>query len=196
MAMGASWPAFSSPTGTCASLQWTAARLCLRLLRERCLQPHDNSPARLRTLHASASAICPDPATDLVISHFFLDCLTEAELRALALRLANTLPAGARWLVSDFGLPAAPLLRPWARLYLKVLYTVFRGLTGLRVSRLPPISAALLDAGFVCIRHCEFAAGTLYTELWQLGEQRDGWNKIGATPAASASSTRRPQELQ
>jgi ubiquinone/menaquinone biosynthesis C-methylase UbiE len=137
----------------------------LHLLRQRCLRAAPN--ASLRTLHTSALALTPDPRTDLIVTHFFLDCLTQPELDLLALRLATPLYPGALWLVSDFAVPAQPLLRPLAALYIRILYLAFRLLTGLRVTHLPNPQSTLVDAGFHRLIRHEHLFGVLYTELWQ-----------------------------
>lgn len=141
----------------------------LRLLRERCLANGSLASYRLRTIKGSALEITASRDTDLVVSHFFLDCLSAPELAQLAQQLAHSLAPGARWLISDFAVPSNPLLRAFASAYIRGLYAVFRLLTGLRVSRLPPISEALHAAGFQRLKRRDFAAGMLYSEVWQLG---------------------------
>lgn len=145
----------------------------LHLLRTRCDALGAGARARLHTVQASALQIAASQraapwGADLVVSHFFLDCLSAADLRELVARLAAALERDALWLVSDFDVPRSAFLRPFARVYFGALYAGFRLLTGLQVSRLPPVTATLQHAGFVRLRRCEFAAGMLYTELWQL----------------------------
>jgi ubiquinone/menaquinone biosynthesis C-methylase UbiE len=135
----------------------------LYLLRQRCIQ----NISRLQTLQASALTIMPAHNTDLVVTHFFLDCLTQPEVDTLTQRLAAQLPAGALWLVSDFGQPHPRVLRPLAALYIRALYLAFRILTGLRVTHLPNPQAALQAAGFDRIARHELLCGLIYTEIWQ-----------------------------
>jgi SAM-dependent methyltransferase len=134
----------------------------LRLLRKRC----QFAANRLQTLQASALAVDAPPQTDLVVTHFFLDCLTQPELDALALRIAAQTAAQTLWLVSDFALPRSRLLRPAATLYIRSLYLAFRILTGLRVTHLPDPQSALAAAGFQRLTRHERCFGLLYTELW------------------------------
>ncbi len=131
------------------------------LLRRRCAP----AAARLHTIEADALTQTPPPATDLIVTHFFLDCLTQPQLNTLALHLAHATAPGTLWLLSDFRIPAGPI-RPLARAYIRSLYFAFRLLTSLRVTRLPDPAAALSAAGFERIAHHHFAAGILYTELW------------------------------
>jgi ubiquinone/menaquinone biosynthesis C-methylase UbiE len=158
----------SIPTLRALAVDTSAAML--HLLRQRC-RNFTSSPkpgaARLRTLRASALTLSPEPTTDLIVTHFFLDCLTQPEVDALALRLAAPLQPGALWLLSDFALPPSPILRPLAALYLRALYFAFRILTGLRVTHLPDPQRALAAAGFERIARRQFLFGLLYTELWR-----------------------------
>jgi ubiquinone/menaquinone biosynthesis C-methylase UbiE len=133
----------------------------LRLLRERC-------PAeRLRVVQGSALDVEVAAGTDLVVTHFFLDCFRQDEVHGLALRLATQVERGAWWVVSDFGVPRVRWLRPFAALYVRALYLAFRVLTGLRVTRLPDPQRALTGAGFSLVARHERLVGLIYTELWQ-----------------------------
>jgi len=135
----------------------------LTLLRRRCAP----NATRLQTLHLSALTVTPAPDTDLIVTHFFLDCLTQPELNHLTHRLAAQLQPGTLWLLSDFAVPTSGPLRPIAALYIRALYLAFRILTGLRITRLPDPQSALSQAGFTRIAHHNRLAGLLYTELWQ-----------------------------
>ena len=136
----------------------------LHLLRHRC-QPYIE---RIRTLQASALTITPPPDTDLIVTHFFLDCLTQPELDTFTQTIAVHTAPGTLWLLSDFDLPSNPFLRPFAALYIRFLYFAFRILTGLRVTRLPDPQSALAAAGFTRLARHEFLCGLVYTEIWQL----------------------------
>ena len=135
----------------------------LHLLRQRC-QPHVN---RLETLQASALTITPPRDTDLITTHFFLDCLTQPELNTLTQTIAAQTAPGTLWLLSDFGPPHPRLLRPFAALYIRALYLAFRILTGLRVTHLPNPQSALTAAGFDRIARHDLLHGLLYTEIWK-----------------------------
>jgi hypothetical protein len=125
---------------------------------------------RLKTSQASALTITPPPTTDLIVTHFFLDCLTQPDVDALTYRLASHLAPGTLWLLSDFGSPQPRALRPLAWLYVRSLYLAFRILTGLRVTRLPDPQISLTHAGFTRLARHESLQGLLYTELWQRQE--------------------------
>ena len=136
----------------------------LSLLRHRC-RPYAD---RLQTLQTSALSITPAPDTDLIVTHFILDCLTQPELTTLTHRIAANTAPGTLWLLSDFAIPQRPILRPLAALYIRLLYLAFRVLTGLRVTHLPDPQSALTSAGFTRIARHELLYGVLYTEIWQL----------------------------
>ncbi len=135
----------------------------LALLRRNATRSTLTAASRLRTTQASALEIQPSNDTDLIVTHFFLDCLTQPDVDAVIPRLARP---GALWLLSDFRIPPGPLRLP-ARLYIRALYLAFRILTGLRVTRLPDYATPLRRAGFIpiAIRHRLF--GLLTSELWQ-----------------------------
>jgi len=139
-----------------------ASTTMLRLLEARC-GPHT---ARLATHRADVREFQPMVTRDLIVTHFFLDCLTQAEVDALVTRIAATTAPGTLWLVSDFSIPAGPL--GWvARAYVRMLYLAFRLLTGLRVTRLPDHGSALHCSGFTRIAEHRRLFGILTTELWQ-----------------------------
>jgi SAM-dependent methyltransferase len=134
----------------------------LQLLTQRCAA----YATRLSAQQTSALTITPATDTDLIVTHFFLDCLTQPEVDDLATRLAAAVRPGTLWLLSDFGPPRPVLLKPLANLYVRALYLAFRILTGLRVARLPDPQSALTSAGFTPIARHDRVFGLIYTELW------------------------------
>ena len=106
-------------------------------------------PIGLRTQQIDALSFSPpaDTSYDLVVTHFFFDCLTQSELDDLTARLAPYLAPRALWLVSDFRIPSGPLRWP-ARVLVRSLYLAFRVITGLRATQLPNHVGALETAGF------------------------------------------------
>ncbi|WP_035353223.1 class I SAM-dependent methyltransferase [Edaphobacter aggregans] len=136
----------------------------LHLLRKRCAPYAD----RLQTQHTDALTWMPTAPQpyDLVVTHFFLDCLTQPQLNSLVERITPELAPGAIWVISDFQVPANALRIP-ARLFIDCLYLAFRILTGLRTSRLPVHEAPLTQSGFTCIARQTYLGGLLIAELWQ-----------------------------
>jgi SAM-dependent methyltransferase len=159
----------------------------LRLLKIRCAFAR----GRLRTHQTDALAFAsaaiarhpPDPPYDLVVTHFFLDCLTPSEVDAFAASIVPSLRPGAVWLVSDFQIPSGALRLP-ALLLVRGLYLCFRIAVGLRVTRLPEHRTSLIRSGFVPIASHRSLFGILTTELWQLSSTSRG--EPGPNPATTS----------
>jgi 2-polyprenyl-3-methyl-5-hydroxy-6-metoxy-1,4-benzoquinol methylase len=139
----------------------------LHLLNKRC-----QAPTRLQTHHASALTFAPTGAYDLVVTHFFLDCLPQPDVETLIAHLAPHLAPGALWLISDFRIPPGPMRLP-ARVLVRSLYLAFRILTGLRTTRLPAHATPLIQAGLNRMARHHSLAGLLTTELWQFDSDQD-----------------------
>ena len=139
----------------------------LALLRKRCA-PNSN---RLQTNQASALDFPFEGPYDLVVTHFFLDCLTQPDLETLIARITPMLAPEALWLISDFRIPSGAMRFP-ARIYIRSLYLAFRILTGLRTTRLPDHATPLTRSGFTRIAHHRSLAGLLTSELWQAPSQQ------------------------
>jgi ubiquinone/menaquinone biosynthesis C-methylase UbiE len=138
----------------------------LRLLRRRTHTQAPKAAEHLRVHNVNALRFTPDGAYDLIVTHFFLDCLTQSELEILVRRVAPHLLPGALWVVSDFRIPAGAMHWP-ARVLVRGLYLAFRILTGLRATALPDHAAVLTSADFVRVaEHCS-RGSMLFTELWE-----------------------------
>lgn len=112
----------------------------------------------------------PAVGYDLIVTHFFLDCFADGELRPLIARLSVLTAPGARWVVSEFRQPTNGLAAWHARMWVAGLYAFFRIMTGLRVRRLPDHAAALAAGGFR-LDHEETARfGLLTSQLWRREE--------------------------
>ena len=132
--------------------------------------------ARVRTSLTDARIWQPDSsaefspqerhAYDLIVTHFFLDCLTTDEVRSLATKLRRIASPSALWLVSDFAIPQTWFGRLVARPLVSALYASFALLTGLTVRNLPDRQIALRAAGFIRRKRRAWLGGLLITELW------------------------------
>jgi SAM-dependent methyltransferase len=139
----------------------------LYLLGRRAAAASPTGAARLRTHHASALGFATGSTCDLVVTHFFLDCLAQSEVNLLARELARHASPTALWLFSDFRIPGTAMHWP-ARILIRLLYFAFRLLTGLRTTALPDHAASLTAAGFTLAAQHISLAGILTTELWKL----------------------------
>jgi SAM-dependent methyltransferase len=138
----------------------------LQLLRNRCDSITPNSAQRLRTQQANALTAPLEDTYDLIVTHFFLDCLTQPELNALVTRVTKNMQHGALWLLSDFRVPTNLANIP-AKLLVRALYLAFRILTNLRTTQLPDHTTPLQQSGLTRIACHHRLTGILTTELWR-----------------------------
>lgn len=132
--------------------------------------------ARVQTIVADARSwgahVSEAVTFDLVYTHFFLDCLGDAEVGPLARRVAARLTPGGIWVVSEFAVPDSPMGRWVARPVVGFLYGAFAILTGLAVRRLPDYRAALREAGLRMERERRWMGGLLVSECWVRENER------------------------
>jgi ubiquinone/menaquinone biosynthesis C-methylase UbiE len=138
----------------------------LHLLRHRCEARAPHASTHLRTHQTNALTCTLDGPYDLIVTHFFFDCLSQPDLETLITRIAPTLSPGALWLVSDFHIPSGFMRLP-AKILVSSLYLVFRIFTNLRTTKLPDHVTPLQQAGLTRIAHKRRLASLLVTELWQ-----------------------------
>ncbi|HEY1993972.1 MAG TPA: class I SAM-dependent methyltransferase [Edaphobacter sp.] len=138
----------------------------LRLLRQRSEAATPDANTRLNIHHCDALTFPLAGRYDLVITHFFLDCLTQADLDTLVTQVASVLSPGGLWLVSDFRTPTGFMRLP-AMALIRGLYFAFRVLTGLRTVRLPDHVTPFTRSGLIRVAQRHSFAGMLTTELWQ-----------------------------
>ena len=144
-----------------------ASPAMLRLLEGRAAR--QGAQSRLRTFCADARSFTPPLRDyDLVVTHFFLDCLSATEAADLIRRVRSHLAPGAKWLISEFQVPNRSRVRAaFARVLIAALYKAFGLLTGLRVREIPPWRDLLEENGFVPASGTQFLAGVLISELWE-----------------------------
>lgn len=104
---------------------------------------------------------------DLIVTHFFLDCLTTSEVEALALQIRGRLEPNAAWVISEFAVPDSLYGRMVARPLVSALYFAFGLLTGLTIRQLPEHHDALQTAGFVLAQRRKWLGGLLVSEIWR-----------------------------
>jgi ubiquinone/menaquinone biosynthesis C-methylase UbiE len=136
----------------------------MRIARER-LSPSQRR--RVRFHYADALMFVPNAGYDLIVTHFFLDCLSPEETEKLAKRLACASASNARWIVSEFETPRSGWRRLRARLWISSLYLAFRWLTGLHVSKIPDYRGALTQGSFRLRAENTSSAGLLTSQVWE-----------------------------
>jgi Methyltransferase domain len=138
----------------------------LHLLCQRCA-PYAN---RLQTHQTNALTFHPELTKkyDLVVTHFFIDCLTQTQLESLITQITPHLTPQAIWLISDFRIPPTGPMNLIGRIYIRSLYLTFRILTNLRVTALPDHTPPLTQSNFTRISQHHRLGGLLTTELWQI----------------------------
>jgi ubiquinone/menaquinone biosynthesis C-methylase UbiE len=108
--------------------------------------------------HADALTIpLPDAEYDLVVTHFFLDCLDASGQERLVERMRRALSPGGRWLVSEFCK---------AGMFVALLYAFFRLTTGLHTRELADYRTLFRRHGFRLERSESAWGGRLVSELW------------------------------
>jgi SAM-dependent methyltransferase len=149
-----------------STIEIDAVDLSAAMLRTLVRRARHNA-ARVRVHCVDARAWQPaDPPYDLVVTHFFLDCLTGGEVRSLAERLRGALSPSGIWIVSEFVIPEGAFGRWVARPVVWLLYRAFWLLTGLSVRNLPDHATALNAAGFKLREHRSWLGGLLIAEIW------------------------------
>ena len=141
-----------------------SSRSMLRLLEIRL----GSSRQRIQVHHTDALAWEPAGNYDLIVSHFFLDCFFPEQVEQLLDRVLPHAQSGAQWVISEFAIPANPILGPFAVALVGLLYRIFRVLTGLRVRRLPDYANALRKRGLVQLEERTWLGGLLCAQLWSL----------------------------
>jgi SAM-dependent methyltransferase len=130
------------------------------------LDPADRQ--RVSVHPSDARQFEPTGRYDLVVTHFFLDCLYEKEVLLLVDRVRPSLMPQAAWLVSEFAIPSGTISSWMGSSFISALYLAFRVITGLPVSQLPDYSSILRAKDFFLLRHRKWLSGLLVSELWQL----------------------------
>jgi SAM-dependent methyltransferase len=145
-----------------------ASQAMLESLRRR----SGGDAGRVTTCCADIRSWQPEPGTsyDLIATHFFLDCLSSAEVAQLAQRVGRQAELRALWIFSDFAIPATGIGRAAAAGIVWFLYKAFGWLTGLEIQGLPDHAAGLESAGFRRIGSRARLGGLLVSELWQRRE--------------------------
>jgi SAM-dependent methyltransferase len=149
------------------SVELSARMLKLSAAR---LRRHSLESSRIRLCLGDARGIPLAGPYDLIVTHFFLDCFTDSELDALVARITAAATPQARWLVSEFQVPASGWRRIAGALFIRMLYALFRTTTGLQTKRLPAYATTLRSHGFDRLHRIPALGGLLVSELWRRHE--------------------------
>ncbi|WP_263355738.1 class I SAM-dependent methyltransferase [Acidicapsa ligni] len=104
---------------------------------------------------------------DLIVTHFFLDCLATEEIADLASRLDPVTSPGTLWVVSEFSIPKGWFGKLVAMPLVAILYRSFHWLTGLAQQTLPDYRSALARAGWKLEGEQTYLGGLLVSQLWR-----------------------------
>jgi ubiquinone/menaquinone biosynthesis C-methylase UbiE len=127
---------------------------------------------RVRFFVAEASAWRPERRDyDLVVTHFFFDCLAAPEVEAIIDELAAASASHATWLLADFTIPKGRWRSIHARAWLSVLYSFFRATAGIRTSTLVDPVPLLEAHGYRCTQRFETRFGMLCSTSWRRAQR-------------------------
>ncbi|MEY2510544.1 MAG: hypothetical protein QOE26_1307 [Verrucomicrobiota bacterium] len=145
-----------------------ASQRMLDLARERIERRLPADAARVRFLrHDITSWTPPEASYDLIVTHFFLDCFSEARIADIVNRLSRAATPNATWLLADFCMPAGAFARIRAGLLLAAMYRFFRFTSGIEARELDDPSPFLHTAGFALVTQHLFRGGMVKSELWR-----------------------------
>jgi ubiquinone/menaquinone biosynthesis C-methylase UbiE len=104
---------------------------------------------------------------DLLVTNFFLDCLTADELERVIPAIASGATNESQWLIADFNIPEKGFARWRASIIVGGLYRFFRFATGLSAHRLISPQPWLERVGFHLHRRTEFDRGLVRSDWWR-----------------------------
>jgi len=122
--------------------------------------------SRLTFVQAALPDWHPTEKFDAVATHFFLDCFAPDQLAAVIANLAAVAAPDARWIISDFAVPARGWRRLRARAIHALMYGFFRIVTRLPARRLTRPDPLLEQAGFRLVGRRTTEWGLLQADLW------------------------------
>ena len=104
---------------------------------------------------------------DVVVTHFFLDCFTSAQLPAVVEKIGNAATPNARWLFADFAIPTKALGGVHARVWLRIMYSFFRAVADLQAKELTDASALIQANGFRLYEEKVTRLGFIKSQVWE-----------------------------
>ena len=123
--------------------------------------------SRVQFVHAALPEWQPPlQAFDCLVTHFFLDCFSPAELPVIVGGLAQAARPRATWLVTDFAIPSRGWKRRRARAIEAAMYAFFGPVAGIGARTLTPPDDLLLGHGFRLSARQQYEWGLLQADLW------------------------------
>lgn len=108
-----------------------------------------------------------DSRFDAVVTHFFLDCFTAAQLEEVIGKLTGALQPSGRWLISDFREAEGGFARARSRAVLGIMYTFFRIVTRLPANTLTKVDPILARNGLYLENRRIRNLGLLHSDVWR-----------------------------
>jgi ubiquinone/menaquinone biosynthesis C-methylase UbiE len=138
----------------------------LNLARRRVDSLRD-ATGRVHFTQADARACAwPGQRYDLIITNFFLDCFSAADLEPIIDHVAGAALPGAIWLDGDFRMPPGKWTRLLARIMLATMYLFFGMATRLTTRRLTDPATRIQANGFTLHSERTWLKGFLSSRLW------------------------------
>lgn len=150
-----------------ASIICVDASKAMMAQAQQALKESGVNAARVQWVHADVFTWEPPVASfDLIVTHFFLDCFTEEQIRTLVPRISRAADRDASWLLADFQVPQGFWRRLRSRLILAVLYLFFGIMTRVSARKLTAPDPFLQQAGWRLQRRAEYEWGLLKSDWW------------------------------
>lgn len=152
------------------SAQITVVDASARMLTEarRRLSRAGLDDGNLEFVHADALKWTPaESRFDLIVTHFFLDCFSPAQLERVVGALSRAARREATWLLADFQVPARGIRRYRARMIHALMYVFFRTVTGLSARAVTPPDETFHRHGFRLEERRTSEWGLLHSDLWR-----------------------------
>ncbi|TWT74231.1 hypothetical protein CA85_11180 [Allorhodopirellula solitaria] len=119
-------------------------------------------------IQSDARSFQPDAGVfDVIVTPFFLDCFTAAELDVLVPRWLRGLRPGGRWYHVDFIMPESGWKRRRACSWSWAMHVFFRWQTGLENQRLVDTEAAIERCGLAKEAERISGGGMIATQIWR-----------------------------